>query len=151
MEKTALLIIDAQQEYFAPVGKIVLPDGNDPFPVSGTYWIGERGAIFKNYRGGRPVVLPEADFPAKNYPSDIEPRDHYHDWVDSVIDGGSACSHFAHGGPLTESVLVGAMADRFAGEWLEWDRDGQQFTNNPAATALVKRSYRDGWNVEGLG
>ena len=27
MEKTALLIIDAQQEYFAPIGKIVLPDG----------------------------------------------------------------------------------------------------------------------------
>ena len=26
MEKTALLIIDAQQEYFAPVGKMVLPD-----------------------------------------------------------------------------------------------------------------------------
>lgn len=27
MEKTALLVIDAQQEYFAPVGKVVLPDG----------------------------------------------------------------------------------------------------------------------------
>ena len=27
MDKTALLIIDAQQEYFAPVGKMVLPDG----------------------------------------------------------------------------------------------------------------------------
>ncbi len=27
MEKTALLIIDAQQEYFAPIGKVVLPDG----------------------------------------------------------------------------------------------------------------------------
>ncbi len=27
MEKTALLIIDAQQEYFAPLGKLVLPDG----------------------------------------------------------------------------------------------------------------------------
>lgn len=26
-EKTALLVIDAQQEYFAPVGKMVLPDG----------------------------------------------------------------------------------------------------------------------------
>lgn len=26
MEKTALLIIDAQQEYFAPIGKVVLPD-----------------------------------------------------------------------------------------------------------------------------
>lgn len=27
MEKTVLLIIDAQQEYFAPIGKLVLPDG----------------------------------------------------------------------------------------------------------------------------
>lgn len=27
MERTALLVIDAQQEYFAPVGKLVLPDG----------------------------------------------------------------------------------------------------------------------------
>src|SRR5262245_51716492 len=27
MEKTALVVIDAQQEYFAPVGKLVLPDG----------------------------------------------------------------------------------------------------------------------------
>jgi nicotinamidase-related amidase len=27
MEKTALLVIDAQQEYFAPDGKLVLPDG----------------------------------------------------------------------------------------------------------------------------
>ncbi|HEY7141001.1 MAG TPA: cysteine hydrolase family protein [Methylomirabilota bacterium] len=26
MEKTALLVIDAQQEYFAPIGKVVLPD-----------------------------------------------------------------------------------------------------------------------------
>ena len=29
MEKTALLIIDAQQEYFAPIGKMVLPDGSN--------------------------------------------------------------------------------------------------------------------------
>jgi nicotinamidase-related amidase len=27
MDRTALLIIDAQQEYFAPIGKVVLPDG----------------------------------------------------------------------------------------------------------------------------
>lgn len=27
MEPTALLVIDAQQEYFAPLGKLVLPDG----------------------------------------------------------------------------------------------------------------------------
>jgi nicotinamidase-related amidase len=27
MDKSALLVIDAQQEYFAPLGKLVLPDG----------------------------------------------------------------------------------------------------------------------------
>jgi nicotinamidase-related amidase len=27
MDKTALLVIDAQQEYFAPIGKVVLPGG----------------------------------------------------------------------------------------------------------------------------
>ena len=27
MDKTALLVIDAQQEYFAPIGRVVLPDG----------------------------------------------------------------------------------------------------------------------------
>jgi nicotinamidase-related amidase len=27
MDRTALLVIDAQQEYFAPLGKLVLPDG----------------------------------------------------------------------------------------------------------------------------
>jgi hypothetical protein len=27
MDKTALLIVDARQEYFAPLGKVVLPDG----------------------------------------------------------------------------------------------------------------------------
>ena len=27
MEKTALVVIDAQQEYFVPLGKVVLPDG----------------------------------------------------------------------------------------------------------------------------
>ncbi|MEK6665097.1 MAG: hypothetical protein AABZ20_01540 [candidate division NC10 bacterium] len=34
MEKTALLIIDAQQEYFAPVGKMVLPDATTFAPGS---------------------------------------------------------------------------------------------------------------------
>jgi hypothetical protein len=43
------------------------------------------------------------------------------------------------------------MADRFAGEWLEWDAAKQVFTNSSEATQLVKRAYRDGWKVEGLG
>jgi predicted dehydrogenase len=132
------------------LGKIKLPSGVTELPASGTYWIGERGAIFKKYTA-RPVVLPEASFPAANYPADLKPQDHYHDWVDAIVAGRKACDDFAHGGPLTEAVLVGAMADRVAGEWLQWDRAQLKFTNNAAATALVRRAYRDGWQVPGLG
>ena len=58
---------------------------------------------------------------------------------------------FTHGGPLTETVLVGAMADHHASEWLDWDRTALKFTNHAKATALVRRAYRDGWQVPGLG
>lgn len=102
--------------------RIQLPAGVDVLPDSGTYWIGESGSIFKNYRGGMPIVLPETNFPQSKYPSDIRPQDHYHDWVDAAIAGSKACDDFSHGGPLTEAVLVGAMADRAAGQWLNWDR-----------------------------
>jgi predicted dehydrogenase len=131
--------------------KIVLPAGMKELPASGTYWIGEAGGIFKKYGASRPVVLPEGNFPAEKYLADLEPQDHYHDWVDAILEGRRACDDFQHGGPLTEAVLVGAMADRASGEWLQWDRKLQQFTNSTQATALVRRAYRDGWQVRGLG
>lgn len=130
---------------------IMLPTGVDQLPVSGTYWIGQHGAIFKDYRGGRPIVLPEELLPADRYPTDPEPQSHYHDWVDAIFQGRNACGQFAHGGPLTETVLVGAMADRFAGQWLEWDPEELRFADHADASSLVRRQYRDGWQVSGLG
>ncbi|MEZ6081583.1 MAG: hypothetical protein R3C56_39710 [Pirellulaceae bacterium] len=130
--------------------RISLPQGSINRPNRAP-WIGERGSIFKNYRGGNPVVLPETDFPAEKYPTDLAPQNHYHDWVDAILAGRKACDDFSHGGPLTEAVLVGAMADRAAGDWLHWNRESQTFTDNESASALVRREYRDGWQIEGLG
>ena len=131
--------------------RIALPKGIPQAPVSGTYWIGEQGSIFKNYRGGRPFVLPEENFPLERYPRGLRGQDHYYDWVDAILEGRKSCADFSHGGPLTEAVLVGAVADRVAGQWLEWDRKALAFTNSAEATTLVRRTYRDGWKVEGLG
>lgn len=131
--------------------RIILPKDLTELPESGTYWIGEHGAIFKNYRGGRSVVVPESGFPIERYPETPPAQNHYHDWVDAIRDGRKSIGDFSHGGPLTETVLVGAMADRFAGEWLDWDRERQIFPNHAGATKLVSRVYRDGWSVPGLG
>lgn len=130
--------------------RILLPSDLEEAPLSGTFWIGESGAIFKKYGSGFPVVLPEAGFPADKYP-ELDPQDHYHDWVDAILAGRKSCGDFRHGGPLTESVLVGAVADRFAGELLQWEPGSQVFKNHPAATRLVRREYREGWKVPGLG
>ena len=131
--------------------KIMLPASLKQFPQSATYWIGEHGSIFKNYGSGRPFVLPEQGFPLEKYPKDLKGQDHYHDWVDAILEGRKACDDFTHGGPLTEAVLVGAMADRFAGEWLKWDSKALGFTGHKQANQLVQRKYRDGWKVSGLG
>jgi predicted dehydrogenase len=131
------------------MSKIKLPKSVKELPASGTYWIGESGAIFKRYTAA-PVVLPEENFPQSKYPRDLPKQDHYHDFVDAILQGRKACDEFTHGGPLTEAVLVGAMADRVAGEWLDWNAKALQF-NNPRATALVRRDYREGWRVPGLG
>jgi hypothetical protein len=108
------------------------------------------GGIFKPY-GVRPFVVPEESFPAQKYPRGIPGQDHYFDWVDAILQGRKSCADFSHGGPLTEAVLVGAFTDRFPGQWLEWDRAACAFAGHAGANALVKRSYRDGWRVPGLG
>jgi len=130
--------------------RIRLPKEIEKFPASATYWIGEHGAIFKNYGKGKPVVLLDGNVPFDTYPANIPPQDHYHDWVDAILQGRKACDEFMHGGPLTEAVLVGAMADRVAGEWLEWNAKELKFANSKA-NSLVRRDYRAGWNVPGLG
>jgi predicted dehydrogenase len=119
-------------------------------PKSGGFWMGEKGCIFKPY-GARPYLLPEAEFPVSAYPTGIEKRDHYHDWVDAILQGRKACADFSHGANLTEIVLVGTVADRFPGQDLLWDAAAGQFSNLPAANALVKRAYRPGWEIPGLG
>jgi hypothetical protein len=98
-----------------------------------------------------PFVLPEENFPLEKYPRDFKGQDHFHDWVDAIFAGRNSCADFSHSGPLTESVLVGALADRFPREWLEWDREALSFKNHARATAFVRRPYRAGWQVPGLG
>ncbi len=133
-----------------PRDRVQMPKSLTKWPHSGHFWIGEKGCIFKPY-GERPWVLPEEDFPAEKYPRGYAKQDHYHDWVDGILQGYKSCADFSHGGPLTETVIVGTMADYFPNQWLDWDREAMKVTNLPDANALVKREYRDGWKVEGLG
>ena len=61
--------------------------------------------------------------------------------------GGPAPSgNFDYSGLLTEFVLLGNLAVRL-GKKIDWDGKNMQATNAPEADALIRREYRQGWDL----
>ena len=80
----------------------------------------------------------------------METLNHYHDFVEASMGNGVAGANFDFAGPLTESVLLSNIANRFPGETLKWNAKKLRFTNSREANALLRRRYRKGWKVRGL-
>ena len=53
------------------------------------------------------------------------------------------------GGPLTEIVMLGTIAQRVPDRVLRWHASALTF-DDVQATALVRRQYRKGWEIETL-
>lgn len=117
---------------------------------SGIFFVGENGGIFKPH-SQRPWLVPDAKFTGFTYPK-TRPGNHYTDWVDAAMKGVKAATDFTdYGCPVTEAVLLGVLAERNPGGWIEWDAANGRVTNRPELNAQLSRGYRDGWKVEGLG
>ncbi|MCE9566726.1 MAG: hypothetical protein K8U57_32375 [Planctomycetes bacterium] len=69
------------------------------------------------------------------------------DFVTAAKGGNAASSNFAVSGPFTEFVLTGVLASRAGvGKKIEWD--ATKLTSNlPEVNAMVKRTYRKGWEA----
>lgn len=91
-----------------------------------------------------PRLLPEETFKGFKIEK-AEGVDHYVSWVDACRGVGKTTSHFDYAAPLTEAVLLGTIAIRVPGETLKWDAAALQVTNSKAADALLRKSYRKGW------
>ena len=75
------------------------------------------------------------------------------EWVQAIKANkpAMAYSNFDYAGRLTEAMLLGNIAVRFAGEKLEWNAAKLAFTNSKKATALVSKEYRKGWDPLTIG
>lgn len=60
--------------------------------------------------------------------------------------GPKALSSFDYSGPFTEMVVLGTIAQRL-GKTLEWDAQAMKVNNAPEADALIRREYRQGWEL----
>jgi predicted dehydrogenase len=120
------------------------------WPGQGSIYLGTEGVLLSAH-GSTPTLHPKEKLKGYKYPR-LEPRDHWGEFVDCALAGGTAkpSANFDYSGPMTEAVLLGCLASAFPNQTLEWEAATQTFKNSPEATALVKRSYRPGWEVSGL-
>ncbi len=117
-------------------------------PPSGSMVIGEEGTLIIPHVGP-PHLYPEEKF--ENYPKpELEPLDHYHDFVEAALGNGKAGADFSFSGPMTEAVLLANVANRFPGRKLEWNAEKLRFDNDREASKLIRDRPRRGWRVRGL-
>jgi hypothetical protein len=111
-----------------------------------------------NDYGAKFRLVPEKDFagvptdrPEKGPVGVPRDEDLYQklEWVEAIRAGkpALAASSFEFAGRLTEAMLLGNIAVRFAGQKLDWDSAAMLFRNSPGASSLVSKSYRKGWEL----
>ncbi|AMV24304.1 Inositol 2-dehydrogenase [Gemmata sp. SH-PL17] len=125
---------------------------------SGSILVGDKGVLFSpNDYGARFRLTPEKDFEGlqtatpEKLPAGVDKGEDPHmkkEWTDAIKAGkpALASSNFDFAGQLTETMLLGNIAVRFAGTKLEWDATKLRFTNSDAATKFVSKEYRKGWD-----
>jgi hypothetical protein len=94
-------------------------------------------------------LLPEEKF--QEMKVEAQPNgNHYHLFVDACLGGTPTTAHFGYAGPLTEAVLLGTLANRFPHQELEWQPEPMRFSNHDLAQSLLRRTYRQGFEVTHL-
>jgi predicted dehydrogenase len=128
---------------------------------SGSILVGEKGTLFSpNDYGAQFRLTPEKEFagiqttkPEKAPAGTDRDEDPYQkkEWADAIRAGkpAIAASNFDFAARLTETMLLGNIAVRFAGTRLEWDAAKLVFPSSPAATKLVSKEYRKGFELFG--
>ncbi len=112
----------------------------------GCLFIGNSGMLLANY--DRLQLLPEDKFkdfprPAPTIPESIG---HHAEWLHACKTGAPTTCNFDYSGGLTEANHLGNVAYRLEKKII-WDTKSLTVTNAPEAAALIKRTYRKGWEL----
>ena len=119
------------------------------------------GAMYKGDRGflicdfGSRLVIPFGDKADMSYYS-RRPKEKMipdmgnfqKEWVDACKGDLKTSCNFEYAGNLIETMLLGLVAYR-AGKKITYDGATGRVTDNAEADALLKRTYREGWPLNG--
>ena len=119
----------------------------DALPGGGSIFIGEIGSLVLPHVG-TPKLYPEEKFKDFSYDR-MENLDHFHGWLDGIVDNRQPSDGFSYAGPLTEAVLLGTAAIRSLGEHLAWDAKKMKLTSSAGDRSdLLTKDYRKGWEIK---
>ncbi|MDD2600429.1 MAG: Gfo/Idh/MocA family oxidoreductase [Kiritimatiellae bacterium] len=123
--------------------------GFEEYPAESLMVIGTDGALLLPHSSG-PMLLPKAKFGSHPRPK-LEARNHYHHFLDACLGGDMCESYFEQTGPMTETILLGTIAIREPNTLLTWEPVSMRIPNSATANRLLRRTYRKGWEVPGIG
>jgi predicted dehydrogenase len=116
----------------------------------GILLVGDDGMITAGIYGNSPRLVPEAKHKAFTPPPETIPRvktSHEMDWTNAIREGRQPGATFDYSGPLSELVLLGNIAKRYPRTNLKWDTASMSFPDHAEATAHVRKTYREGWEL----
>jgi hypothetical protein len=135
-------------EYNHPSAEVL---SGKSFKKYGSVVIGTEGKLFFN-RGRGFELERETPFAADEVPQSIPraPRqNNYQEWFDAIegkIDEGQ--SNFALAGPMTETILLGVLAQRFPDTQHRWNAETMEIEGRPELSRFIRRDYREGWEID---
>ncbi|MDF1814661.1 MAG: Gfo/Idh/MocA family oxidoreductase [Verrucomicrobiales bacterium] len=117
----------------------------------GSIIIGTEGKIFFNRTHDNWFVKPGSVMDGKSIEKTLlraRDEDPHKEFYDAIAAGKpeNALSGFWHSGKFTEMVLLGNLAVRL-NKKVEWDGENLSSPNSPEAAKLIKREYREGWEL----
>ncbi len=143
-----------EPEEYATDPAVAKPGERRKFPASASMFVGTKGKIFVggDYAESGPRLIPEAAHKAAKRPEQTIPKSPgHHDEFVMVAMGEKPWdfpgSNFAkYAGPLTENMLLGAIAIRLGEEGAKLECDPvQRVIKTKEALQYVAREYRKGW------
>jgi predicted dehydrogenase len=75
-------------------------------------------------------------------------RNFQQEWISACKGNLKTSCDFDYGGKMIEGMLLGLVAYR-VGQPIEYDAVNGKVTNSPEADALLRKTYRKGWSLDG--
>ncbi len=123
------------------------------FADFGSVVIGEHGKLFFNRGKPNWILKTDRSIESFEFPKPSLPRatgqNNYQEWFDAVTGRIGQCeSNFQLAARMTETILLGVLAQRAGEGVLHWNAEQMSVDSRPDLDKHIRREYADGWSTQ---